>query len=140
MTCDVDSSTLSVTANEIWAQQEGKEMAFSHTAVVAFKGNDAYHGTVKCRENEVNKKDILDHLERIPPEDIYPEYQTQLTLASACRLITWRVRHSRQRSRQIKVLDRSFRTSYKDEDELIFLDWSSCLYCRPRVITIHADL
>lgn len=86
MTCDKDSLKLSITANEIWTQPEGKDITFSHTAVVAFKGNDAYHGTVKCREHEVSKDDILGQLKRIPPDEIYPEYQANLTLAPSIYL------------------------------------------------------
>ena len=84
MACD--NPTVSVTTNEVWTKREGEEFAFSHTAVVAFKGSEAYHGTVKYREHEFNKDDILDHLKPIPPEHIYPEYQTEFTRAPSVYL------------------------------------------------------
>ncbi|KAJ5933875.1 hypothetical protein N7454_006204 [Penicillium verhagenii] len=66
--------------DEIWKWNEDSgEMVFSHTAIVAFYGETAYHGMIATRHKDLGKEPPLNLLRPIPREDIYPRFSSHLT-------------------------------------------------------------
>lgn len=69
-----------VSADEAWKENEdGSDMVFSHTAIVAFQGETAYHGTTTARNTDLDKEALLETLHPIPRGDIYPPFGSHLT-------------------------------------------------------------
>ncbi|KAJ5921351.1 hypothetical protein N7466_009677 [Penicillium verhagenii] len=74
-----------VSTDEIWERNEdASDCFFSHTSIVAFYGETAYHGMSAARTTDLSKEPFLPFLKPlhpIPREDIYPKFSSRLTRA-----------------------------------------------------------
>ncbi|KAJ5087419.1 hypothetical protein N7456_011035 [Penicillium angulare] len=78
-----------VSANEVWKENEDSgKIAFSHTAIVAFRGETAYHGTTTGRNTALDKEALLKTLKPIPREHIYPQFSSHFTRAPEIHIKT----------------------------------------------------
>ncbi|CAG8080613.1 unnamed protein product [Penicillium salamii] len=78
-----------VSADEVWKEDEDSgEIVFSHTAIVAFHGETAYHGTTTARSTDLDQEALLKTLQPIPPEDIHPKFGSHLTRAPEIHIKT----------------------------------------------------
>ncbi|KAJ5501026.1 hypothetical protein N7527_012147 [Penicillium freii] len=76
-----ETSRTIFSAEEVWKEDEHSELVFLRTAIVAFKGDTAYHGTTTARKKDIDKETVLKELSPIPREDIYPQFSPHLTRA-----------------------------------------------------------
>jgi len=80
-----------VVASENWTFPASGGPVFVDTTVTAYRGVEAYHGTVPVRQNDIDSRELAQHLKIIPREDIYPTLGgTTVDLTVAPKLYTKR--------------------------------------------------
>lgn len=68
-------------AEEVVKENEDSELVFLRTAIVAFDGDTAYHGTTTARKADIDEDTVLKELSPIPYKDLYPLFSPYLTRA-----------------------------------------------------------
>ncbi|CAG7959108.1 unnamed protein product [Penicillium olsonii] len=79
---DAENPPLTIhSAEEIFEDTEDSKMVFSCTAIVAYDGQTAYHGTTTARKKDLDEQAVLKTLKPIPREHICPQFNRNLTRA-----------------------------------------------------------
>ncbi|CAG7924489.1 unnamed protein product [Penicillium olsonii] len=79
---DAENPPLTIhSAEEVFEDTEDSKMVFLCTAIVAYDGETAYHGTTTARKKDLDEEAVLKTLKPIPREHICPQFNRNLTRA-----------------------------------------------------------